>query len=245
MLSLRRGNACARTSSGENGEREFCAVSCECGAIFYMRCGRLKITVSVGGEVAGAGRAVRGEWTLTSEGVAAVQSIRSCGSVPRSVDDPRERESAPCGAAAAPEEFEPGELACRTPEGDAEPPRSIRRGTSMDRPSRVSTRLAPSDSLVAAASPSIPPRRGPHRLQCVTRPAKRRSVTLRAGSHDFISSAPGSACHSPNLGTSEPPAADVRRTGARDTAPLPQTYRACARASVRRAPPSPPAIFVA
>ena len=164
---------------------------------------------------------------------------------PRSVDDPRERESAPCGAAAAPEEFEPGELACRTPEGDAEPPRSIRRGTSRDRPSRVSTRLAPSDSLVAAASPSIPPRRGPHRLQCVTRPAKRRSVTLRAGSHDFISSAPGSACHSPNLGTSEPPAADVRRTGARDTAPLPQTYRACARASVRRAPPSPPAIFVA
>ena len=102
-------------------------------------------------------RAVRGEWTLTSEGVAAVQSIRSCGSVPRSVDDPRERESAPCGAAAAPEEFEPGELACRTPEGDAELPRSIRRGTSMDRPSRVSTRLAPSDSLVAAASPSIPP----------------------------------------------------------------------------------------
>jgi hypothetical protein len=144
---------------------------------FFMRCGRLKITVSVGGEVAGAGRVVRGEWTLTSEGVAAVQSIRSCGSVPRSVDDPRERESAPCGAAAAPEEFEPGELAYRTPDGDAEPPRSIRRGTSMDRPSRVSTRLAPSDSLVAAASPSIPPRRGPHRLQCVTRPAKRRSIT--------------------------------------------------------------------
>ena len=51
---------------------------------------------------------MRGEWTLTSEGVAAVQSIRSCGSVPRSVDDPRERESAPCGAPAAPEDFDPG-----------------------------------------------------------------------------------------------------------------------------------------
>ena len=137
-------------------------------------------------------RAVRGEWTLTSEGVAAVQSIRSCGSVPRSVDDPRDRESAPCGAPAAPEDFDPGELPCRTPDGDAEPPRSIRRGTSMDRPSRVSTRLAPSDSLVAAASPSIPPRRGPHRLQCVTRPAKRRLVTrCRAGSHFFPSQRPG------------------------------------------------------
>ena len=131
---------------------------------------------------------MRGEWTLTSEGVAAVQSIRSCGSVPRSVDDPRERESAPCGAPTAPEEFEPGELPRRTPDGDAEPPRSIRRGTSMDRPSRVSTRRAPSDSLVAAASPSIPPRCGPHRLQCVTR----RSVTrCRAGSHVFPSQRPG------------------------------------------------------
>ena len=68
-------------------------------------------------------RAVRGEWTLTSEGVAAVQSIRSCGSVPRSVDDPRDRESAPCGAPAAPEE-----------EDDTEhhgPPPKIKRAESI------------------------------------------------------------------------------------------------------------------
>ena len=181
---------------------------------------------------------MRGEWTLTSEGVAAVQSIRSCGSVPRSVDDPRDRESAPCGAPAAPEEFDQGELPCRTPDGDAEPPRSIRRGTSMDRPSRVSTRLAPSDSLVAAASPSIPPRRGPHRLQCVTRPAKRRLVTrCRAGSHVFPSQRPGRPVIAPKGHVRATRGGCATNERSRYGAPA-SDLRACAGASVRPAPPA-------
>ena len=98
-----------------------------------------------------------------------------------------------------------------------------RRGPSAGEPRWTVPRAYRPDwrHLIPSSRPLRPPSPGAALTdsKCVTRPAKRRSVTLPCRFARFSVSAPGSACHSPKKGTSEPPAADVRRMSARDTAP--------------------------